>query len=303
MIRYWTLSFIFLIGCASRGNLSEKFNIKSQHIITEVPFIQQSDYQCGPASLAMMMHFSGKEVSTKALAKQAFTPEKKGSLQSDMLSATRRQGMLALPVSNIKKLLKVVDDGHPVLVLQNLGFSWYPRWHYAVVVGYDLASSQMILHSGKKPFFHTYQYTFEKTWQRSNNWGYLIVNPGVIPDSISESAMVKATAHLEALSFLKEAETSYQAILVKWPVSLGALIGLGNIHYRNKDFKQSSLILKDATLAYPDSAESWHNYAIALYANRQMVLAHRAAERAIDLAEGKLLPIYQENLKEVLGRN
>ena len=26
-----------------------------------------------------------------------------------------------------------------LLVLQNLGLSWLPRWHYAVVVGYDLA--------------------------------------------------------------------------------------------------------------------------------------------------------------------
>ncbi|WVM93376.1 hypothetical protein ULG90_05290 [Halopseudomonas pachastrellae] len=44
-------------------------------------------------------------------------------------------------------ILRELDDGNAVLVMQNLAFDWYPQWHYAAV-GYDLNTRELILHSG-----------------------------------------------------------------------------------------------------------------------------------------------------------
>ena len=39
-------------------------------------------------------------------------------------------------------------SGHPVIVFENLGLTWYPFWHYALVYGYDLKEAELIMHSG-----------------------------------------------------------------------------------------------------------------------------------------------------------
>src|SRR2546422_3737218 len=46
-----------------------------------------------------------------------------------------RSGQLAVPVTTLSDLLAEVAAGHPVLVFQNLGLHWIPRWHFAVAVG------------------------------------------------------------------------------------------------------------------------------------------------------------------------
>jgi hypothetical protein len=45
-----------------------------------------------------------------------------------------------------QQLCEEVAAGHPVIVLQNIGLSWYLVWHYAVVVGYDLHEGTVIFH-------------------------------------------------------------------------------------------------------------------------------------------------------------
>ena len=64
-----------------------------------------------------------------------------GTLQTEMLAAARRYGALAVPLQpQLDALLRRSRAGHPVVVLQNLGLELVgPRWHYAVLVGYDVA--------------------------------------------------------------------------------------------------------------------------------------------------------------------
>ncbi|MBA2405898.1 MAG: PA2778 family cysteine peptidase [Bdellovibrionales bacterium] len=266
-MRLIVLLFLILVSsCSTRSDLARKYSINKKVEISSVPFISQEEFQCGPAALSMMMSHAGKRVSTTELSAQAFTPNKQGSFQSDMITAVRRQKMIPVPLNELKNLLRELQAGNPVLVLQNLGLSWYPRWHYAVVVGYDLTNSEIILHSGKSSFMRISLYTFEKTWNRSENWSLLIVNPGEIPATVTEVEMIKATAHLEQMSLMHEASLGYQSVLKKWPHSLGALIGLGNIFYHKKDFSNSARVLKEATEFHPDSLEARFNYSVALKA-------------------------------------
>jgi tetratricopeptide (TPR) repeat protein len=286
-------------SCSTRSNLSGKYPVKNRTKITTIKFIPQEEHQCGPAALSMMFSHIGETAEASKLSSMVFTPDKKGSFQTDMISAVRRHKLLPLPVKNLQNLLTELDAGHPVLVLQNLGLSWIPRWHYAVAVGYDLKKSQIILHSGTESYSRLGIYTFEKTWARSNNWGLLVVRPGTVNTSVSAVDTVSAIAHLEAMGFEEEAKKGYESVLVKEPINLGALIGLGNIYFSRMDFKKSVGVLKAATFHH-NSAEAWHNYALALQSNRDLESAKEAAAKAIELCDKNFLPKFKENLSQLI---
>ena len=114
------------------------------HELDSVPFYPQEAYQCGPASLSMALTWSGIQANPETITPEVFTPSRKGSLQSAMIGAARRHGRLAYLITGPDSMFKEVAAGHPVIVLQNLGLSWYPVWHYAVVVGYDQLGSAEI---------------------------------------------------------------------------------------------------------------------------------------------------------------
>lgn len=229
-----------------------------------------------------------------------FTPNKEGSFQSDMVSAVRREKLLPLRIKDFGSLLMELDSGNPVLILQNLGLNWIPRWHYAVVIGYDLNKSQMILHSGTKAYSRMSVFTFQKTWDRSDNWGLLIVKPGTVPKSVSELDLVSEIAHLEEQKFYEEARVGYESVLVKFPKSLGALLGLGNVYFARKNFTLSASYLKHATIHHPDSAEAWHNLAIAWESSGNLVRAKEAARKAVSVCSSEKKVLFQQHLKTLL---
>ena len=118
-------------------------------VLLGVPFHPQTDYQCGPAALATVLGASGVAITPEALVPQVYLPGREGSLQLELVAATRRAGRIPYPVaSGPEALLDEVRAGRPVLVLQNLLVGTVPRWHYAVVVGIDPARNRLLLNSG-----------------------------------------------------------------------------------------------------------------------------------------------------------
>jgi len=143
------LSVFFFLSCSTFRPVSREqlasLNIPEQFEIAGVPFFPQEAYQCGPAVLSMALVWSGDRVLPDTVAPEVFTPSLKGSLQSAITGAARRHGKVAYPISRIDLMLKELAAGHPVIVLQNLGLSWIPRWHYSLAVGYDLAKNLIII--------------------------------------------------------------------------------------------------------------------------------------------------------------
>ncbi|MCL1486359.1 MAG: PA2778 family cysteine peptidase [Marinobacter sp.] len=114
-----------------------------------MPFHPQEQYQCGPASLAMMLNAQGVSAAPDELIDRVYLPERQGALQVEMVAAARQYGMLVYPLDpDLTSVLTEVSAGHPVLVLQNLRFNWWPQWHFAVVIGFDSAQEALILHTG-----------------------------------------------------------------------------------------------------------------------------------------------------------
>ena len=76
--------------------------------------------------------------SADELVAQIYLPERKGSLQPEIIAAVRRYDRVPYRIEPaLPALLAELRAGRPVLILQNLGLRSLPRWHYAVVIGYS----------------------------------------------------------------------------------------------------------------------------------------------------------------------
>ena len=253
-------------GCATETHQTDALlknypvNLSRSHEILNVPFIDQSIGHCGPATLTMLLNWNGKNISVQEIAQQVYTPEVKGSFPSDMISASRRHGMMAVTIEGLNALLTEVQSGHPVIVFENLALTWLPQYHYAVVYGYDMDKQEVIIHSGPEKAKRWDIRKFERSWALGQYWGLVVLHPGQLATTGSELANVAAAAGLEQISKTDEAEKSYLAVLGRWPKSLSALIGMGNIAYTKKEFKKSvATTIRQATEFYP--AEDYHqNY-------------------------------------------
>ena len=252
--------------------------------LTDTPFFPQEEYQCGPAALATVLKAKGRDITPTEVAKQVFLPNRKGSLQVEMRAATRRQGMLAVTMSGrVKDLLTEVSGGNPVIVLQNLALSWYPAWHYAVVVGYDLAAGNITLRSGREERQVMALTTFERTWKRSNYWAISVVQPNDVPKTATRESFIASALEMEKTQQPMLAEIAYAAALQRWPGDLPALVGLGNSRYAQANFSGSEKAFRQATIDHPEAIIGWNNLAEVLAELRRMPEALSAAEHAASL--------------------
>ncbi len=277
LIRYF-LGLILVLGCSllsscalfpARAVQTESFLAKPNELpsikkIETVAFINQSVGHCGPATLTMAMQWAGVNVAIEDIATQVYTPGFKGSLQSDMISAARRNGLLAIPINNLEALLTEVAAGHPVIIFENLALSWLPQWHYALVLGYDLQKQTVTMHSGPTPYFTWDMSTFERSWMLGDYWGLVVLPAGTLAASAGELAHVTAAVGLENIKKNIEAENSYRKILQKWPDSLVGLIGLANLVYQNGARSEAIHLLQQAIRHHPNSVAAKHNLAVAL---------------------------------------
>ncbi|MGD1986193.1 MAG: PA2778 family cysteine peptidase [Desulfobacterales bacterium] len=301
MIWGWVFGLFVFCGCAttSTNKWSQAADsIPSQHKLTAVPFYPQKEYQCGPASLAMVLSWSGLPIGPDELTPQVYTASLKGSLQPAMVAATRRQGRVAYPVSGATVLLQEIAAGHPVIVLQNLGLSWIPVWHYAVVIGYDFDANVIILHSGITRQKKTPIRTFENTWARGDHWGLLVLPPDRLPATAAEEPWVSAVVGLEKARQWAAAVEGYQTALRQWPQSFSAHIGLGNSYYAMGDLTSATAVLRKTTVRFPQEGVAFNNLAQVLWEQGRKQEALKAARQAVKLG-GPHAQQFQKTLDEI----
>ena len=246
-----------------------------------VPFFPQTPYHCGPAALATVLVDVGLPASPEALADAVFLPAREGSLQSEMLAGARRHGALAYRLSgDLSVLLKEVAAGHAVVVLQNLGLAVAPRWHYAVLVGYDLERRELALRSGVTRREVMGLSTFEHTWARGGHWAFVALPPRRLPATVAQDSATQAAIAFERVAPPERAAQAYESLLVRWPGALLAQLGLGNTRLAAGDAEAAALAFRQAAERH-DSAVAWNNLAQALHRLQQREPALAAARQAV----------------------
>ena len=270
--------------------------------LTEVPYYAQEDHQCGPAALAMLLHTADIDISPADLAAQVYLPGRAGSLQIEMLAATRRHGLIAYPVTpGLEALLGEIAAGRPAVVLQNLAFGWYPVWHYAVVIGYNLERGEILLRSGPEARQVLPLTTFERTWQRGGYWAMLALPPAQLPRSADTTRYIDAAVALEKTGQVRAARTAYATALTRWPDHLTARIGLGNTAYALGDFAAAEQAFRAAAAAHPDAAVAFNNLADTLARQQRYSEALPAAQEAVRLG-GAQAEVFAQTLREIKNK-
>jgi tetratricopeptide (TPR) repeat protein len=295
------LALILTASCAHMGYDQESLSdlgLPERTTVPSVPFYPQEAYHCGPAALAMLLSWSHSDFSLQELVSEVYIPERQGTLQPALLSAARQRNRLAYPFRGMDALLQELAAGHPVVVLQNLGLSWVPRWHYAVPIGYDLRKRTITLHSGNIEAREIKWSLFIRTWRRADYWGLVVLPPSGLPASADERSYLKAVLGLEQAGQWEGAARAYAAALQRWPYSLGAIIGLGNSYYSNGDLIGAEQAFRNATETHPQSGEAFNNLAHVLVELDRYSEALEMASHAITLG-GPREQIYYQTLCEI----
>lgn len=221
----------------------------------------QADFYCGPASLAMVMQWSGLNVTQDEIARQSFTPGARGTYLADMLGAARRQGMIAITIESFPDILAEIEAGHPVIVFQNLGLKIAPVWHYGVVTGYDLDSEIITLNSGQHRVMRMPIDAFLKSWDGGDRWAMVLLPPDQHPANADEIKLLRAAAALERSERFSEAEVAYRTGSKRWPENWLWFFGLGNALYAKGDLASARRAFAKSLTLNPDAAAAQNNLA------------------------------------------
>ena len=247
-----------------------------------MPFFPQSDYQCGPAALATLLVDAGVKTTPDELVPQVYLPERKGSLQVEMLAAPRRHGLVSYQLAaSYGDLLREIAAGNPVIVLQNLGIK--DGWHYAVAIGYDYDNGMLQLRSGRNERQEMPFAMHELVWRRSGYWAMVAVPPDRIPATASEERWLAAIAALERTGAAAASRTAYEKFLERWPGNVNAAVGLANAHHALGELPQAEKVLRAAASREPDSVIVLNNLAQTIadqgrYAEALPVIEKAAAQ-------------------------
>lgn len=284
MIPVLLIAALAIAGCQSSlrslpGDLPERVELD------DVPFFAQSQYQCGPAALATVLQRAGVSTTPEALVPMVYLPGRKGSLQTELLAATRRFDLIpyVLP-ADLPALLRQVEAGRPVLVLQNLGLEHWPQWHFAVLVGFDRASSQIILRSGTERRELMSAGRFMRTWERADHWAITVLRPREVPAEPDPERYLTAAAGLEAVGRLAAAEAAYATASHVWPESAWPLLGLANVAYLRNRFDAAQSLYAQVIQRDPSNLSARYNLADTLVQRGCPTAARAELHSALELA-------------------
>lgn len=265
------LASLVLGGCAT----SSKHNLKahlsdtqSQQMTLPVEFIKQPQYLCGPTVLKMATQKHKPQIDFETYKQMTYREKQKGSLKSDMISATRRIGLSPYKVSSVEQMLESLEQGHPVIVFQNLGASWLPAWHYSLLVGYDAKSEMMILHSDQIPNQSLSYSRFLKTWERGDKWTYIAVPNQVLPSFTTFEEALDNALVFEELKNLSAAKDVYLQIVSRWPKRFEPHSGLMGIYHQEKNLKMAISHAQRATELNPKQPDLLYNLSLLYKENK-----------------------------------
>lgn len=266
--------------------------------LEDTPFFPQQEYQCGPAALATVLVESGVGVHPEELISRVYLPQRQGSLQPELLAATRHYGRIPYVIPPaFPALLAEVSQGRPVLVLQNLGVQAFPAWHYAVVVGYSRERREVILRSGIDERRVTPAGAFANTWRRGGNWGVVALRPGDLPATNDSQGYLRAIAAAESAGRSDLSEPSYRAAAERWPDSSLAWLGLGNSAYARGEQDAAEQMYRHALEVDSENAAALNNLASTIAEQG------RCDEARQLLTEAMALPDLHAQMSDVLQQS
>jgi hypothetical protein len=305
MRAYLTLAAaLSLVGCAGRALLTDMTPSPASPAreLETTPFFPQVTHQCGPAALATVLGASGVDTTPDALVPDVYVPGLHGSLQVELLAASRRAGRIPYPIEPaLDALIAEIDGGRPVLVLQNLGLALLPRWHYAVVIGYSVNDDRIVLRSGRTPRQVVPSERFEQSWSRAGGWGFVLLAPGEMPARPAADAYVAAVAAFEGANAGPAAIPAWERAFERWPDSDDVVFAFGNALLSAGEGRSAERCYRALLARSPGSVGARNNLAMLLAGRGCVSAARSTLMPAFDAAreDAAWLAVLQQSSVEI----
>lgn len=242
-------TLIISSGCAPKNPLPLNNNYSSSKI--NLPFVAPRSKLCASTSIEMVSSYWQTRtpysplLSLLELDARTLIPAKGGTLQIELIVAARANRMLVYPIEpTFDALICELSEHHPVIVLVNRSYSWYPLWHYAPVAGYDAKAQTILMHFGDTPNEAVPIRTFAALWERSGNWGVVLLPPTQLPASATPEKFLRAAYDLEKIGMTNEAIIAYETALTRWPDYIPTLFALGNAYYNSLQIRKAEEVYR-----------------------------------------------------------
>lgn len=294
---------LVVAGCATHGPLIAP-TLQSIEL-ADTPFYPQRIHQCGPAALATVLGASHVNVTPDELEPHVFLPQKRGSLQVEMLAAPRQYARLSYEIEpQLSAILQELAAGRPVLVLHNYGVPFWPRWHYAVAIGFDAQRSKLILRSGITRRQTLSATNFMRAWDNGGRWAMVILRPGELPAAPDRRRYLESAASFERVAKPQDTKLAFEAATAQWPDDPVAWIGSGTANYRSGNLEQAAHDYSAALRLDSNLSGARNNLALTLL---DLGCARQAQEQLdrIDIAQlkGALRDAVEDTQKQIEARS
>jgi hypothetical protein len=227
----WLLPWVlWLAGCTINPplDLAQITSVQTTRL-SAVPFYPQLEYECGPAALAGVLGATGITATPQSVSPQVYLPGRQGSLQVELVAATRRAGRIPYIIDGTPQaLVAELQAGRPLLVLQNLQTRHFPVWHYAVLVGIDTSANRVYLNSGAQQAVPVAAPEFLRTWDWAGRWALVVLRPGELPTDVQATRYIDAVLSFEAVAGTQAAVPAWEAANRQWPQEPLPYLALGN---------------------------------------------------------------------------
>lgn len=162
----------FTYGCAvDRHALINDCKMDYCFKIENVPFVEQKENLCGPASLAMVMNYFGVGISQDEIAREIYEPGLEGTLSMQMFLYPAQKGFeVEMYNGSFEDLKEKIRACFPLIV--SVKKEDNDKAHYMVVWGFDEWERRIFAHSGKK---ERYVMKYEDFWDIWKKADYLTV--------------------------------------------------------------------------------------------------------------------------------
>lgn len=253
--------------------------------LTEVPYFPQTIHECGPAALATVLNYSAATTTPEDLASEVYIPGRRGSLQVELMSASRRHARLPFVIEpDVEALRAEVAAGIPVLVLQDLGFAGIRRWHYAVVVGYQPQTDVYILRSGTERRRHEPARRFAAGWERAGRWGMIVLPAGALPATATAETYTRALTAAAGRIPADDVALNFDAAVKRWSDSAVLLFAAANSAFANREVTKAEALYRQVLTLDAGQVVARNNLAMLLLDRGCVSAGQREAELALRLA-------------------
>jgi ABC-type bacteriocin/lantibiotic exporter with double-glycine peptidase domain len=164
---------LIVLGCSSGSKYAELRDARPLYV-EGVPFYPQLEAQCGPASLAAVLNYWGKQVTPEEIAREIYVPRLKGSLSLDLWRYAGNQMEAAVHRGSLEYLQAHLMRNEPIVASLNLGYRLVPLGHYLVVVGLEPAHRVVIAYSGTERNSRIPFDEFLSAWEKTGYWALLV---------------------------------------------------------------------------------------------------------------------------------